>query len=329
MINKVFKVFKSVVIWTFPVVVLTCLLGKDHLILGTLLNLFRWIYFIVGLIFLYLSVIHKISKYLQIFISFVLAMLAFEQIWFKFFEENLNSSETESIVSLMTYNVYFKNASPNSTIANIVKHKPAILLVQELTPKMKEQLDNSIGNFYPYAKTLALNGTHGMGIYSKHRILSNQYLRNSRNLPFAQVVEMEIGSKNIRIINAHLASPAIAVENPDNFVSLLFSNQELRAKQIAEINSLITLGEFDAQFLIGDLNTLKYEPLFRAIKKDWVNLYEISGEGFGFNFPNSSKIIPILTLDYILVRGNLKGIETSVVEGGGSDHLAIFGKVEL
>lgn len=249
--------------------------------------------------------------------------------WNKFGEQTLVNSGRQAQVSLMTYNLFFQNKNPDSSIQNIKEANPDILVVQELTPKMEVNLNNSIGKNYPYKNTLALRGTHGIGLYSKHPILSNQLLKNDGNLPFAQVIEMKLNSKKIQLINVHFASPAIAVENPQNFLTLLASNYDLRERQLQKIHTLMEQGAFDVQILIGDLNTTKYEPLYRKLKTDWVDLFDISGIGSGLSFPNSSNTRPMFTLDYIFLRGNLNGIEAKVIQGGSSDHLAVIGKVEM
>ncbi|MEM7549271.1 MAG: endonuclease/exonuclease/phosphatase family protein [Bacteroidota bacterium] len=229
----------------------------------------------------------------------------------------------------MTYNLFFKNRSPSSSLTIIKESNPDILLVQELIPSWEKRLNNSIGKDYPYRKTLPLRGTHGIGIYSKYPILANHFLKNESSLPFAQIVEVKIGIKRIQLVNTHLASPAIAIENPDNFLSLFASNYRKRISQLQKINSLTRKKEFNVQIMAGDLNTTRYEPLFRNIESEWVDLFSISGIGSQENFPNSSKTNPLLALDYIFARGALNSIETQVIEGGGSDHLAIIGKIEI
>jgi endonuclease/exonuclease/phosphatase family metal-dependent hydrolase len=83
------------------------------------------------------------------------------------------------------------------------------------------------------------------------------------------------------------------------------------------------------QLLVGDLNTTRHEPLFREIKTEWVDLYDQAGNGWGLNFPHSEKLNPVFTLDYIFGRGLLEALELRVVEDGGSDHLAIAGKIKI
>ena len=90
-----------------------------------------------------------------------------------------------------------------------------------------------------------------------------------------------------------------------------------------------TKSDFDCQFLVGDLNTIEFEPIFRELTYDWVDLFDKSGSGFGLNFPNSGKTEPLIRLDYIMATGEVLEISSKVIEGGASDHLAVLAKVKL
>ena len=168
-------------------------------------------------------------------------------------------------------------------------------------------------------------------IYSKHKISNQYFLNNSNNKPFAQIVSMVIKGKSIQLINTHLASPAIAVENRDQFFSLYSTKYKLRKQQIIELNKVAYNGDnkHDCQLLIGDLNTLNYEPIFKRLKFKWVNSNNEVLRWMKFNFPHSAKSPPIVTLDYILGRGKMKFLDSEIIEGGSSDHLAIIAKLKI
>ena len=329
--KKKLNLFLKILITAFLTVVLLTVLGRNHFFLGTVLVIGRWLLLILGVVFIYFTKKRVTPKWLRVSVIVSVLMISIEFGWVKIHEHRLKSTEAEIELSLMTYNLFFKNKSPNSIIARIKDSNPDILVVQELTPKWKIDLDNSIGASYLYKKLIPLHGTHGIGIYSKHPISNHQILNNDNNLPFAQIIELKIGNKDIQLINAHLASPAKAVENPESFFEFYRINYKIIEQQIIVLNKLAieSKDQFDAQVLIGDLNTTPYEPLFREMKNEWTNLNASVGSRFNFNFPNSSRIIPFLTLDYIMLRGNVKCLETKIVEGGSSDHLALTGLVKI
>lgn len=330
MVRNLSRFFKALIV-VLVVVTILLLLGRDHFVLGTGLIMFRWILVGLFLILLYLTY-RRITPigYRAVLIA-ALFTLFVEYGWNRLTEKSLSGATFETEVSVMTYNVFFRNSIPARSLKVIENFAPDILLVQELTPAWKEELDKAFAGRYPYTRIKATEGTHGIGIYSKYPILRSEVLNNSSGRPFAQVLELKIGSKKVQLINAHLASPAVAVEDPDNFMHHYRSNYDVRYEQLQEINRVASAKAhaFDAQMVVGDLNTTTFEPIYRDFKKSWVNLYEEAGQGSGFSFPNTSKMAPILSLDYIFGRGLLEGIEVSVIGGGSSDHLAVGGKIRI
>ncbi|MEH0152737.1 endonuclease/exonuclease/phosphatase family protein [Limibacter armeniacum] len=305
------------------------LLGRDHYLLGTSLIIFRWAIVLIGIIILYR--IFKITtlKILRGVLFFVLLLLLVESLWYSFSQPAL-ANVTEGVeLEMMTYNVFFRNKNPLAVIRQITKRNPEILVLQEVTPKWKKTLSEQLSRVYPYNAIYIQDGTHGIACFSKYPILSDKLLLNSNQLPFAQVLDISIKDKRLQLFNVHLASPAVAVEHPDKFMELYKANYELRKTQLDEIMRLakISRNKTDAQVLIGDLNTMSFEPLYRDLNAEWVNLYSEKGEGWGLNFPNLAKVQPFVTLDYIFIRGQLQAVGAEVISGGSSDHLPVTGRV--
>jgi len=72
----------------------------------------------------------------------------------------------------------------------------------------------------------------------------------------------------MQVINTHLASPAVSVENKENFISLYHANYKMRKEQIKRIEQEVVenADNYNCQLLIGDLNTTEYEPVFKSLK---------------------------------------------------------------
>jgi len=262
--------------------------------------------------------------------SIILGVLFLFEIGFTVYSNsNVVSNDLDKEIKVMTYNLFFKNKNQDQSISIIKEANPDILVVQELTPIWASQLEKHLGETYKYKLTKPLKGTHGIGIYSKHKIRNQNFMNNSANKPFAQIVNLTIEDKSIQLINTHLASPAVAVENKDKFFSLFAENYQIRKEQIIKLNKLAENQKYDCQLLVGDLNTLHSEPIFKRLKLKWINSNNGLLRWMKFNFPHSSKIMPMVTLDYTLGRGKLKFIESKVMKGGSSDHLAIMTKLKI
>ena len=287
--------------------------------------------FIQILILIFAFKNYRNSRFLKV-ISIFLIFLFLAEICFSIYSKlNTRSSGVTTEIKVMTYNFFFENRIHNQSIMNINKANPDILFVQELTPKSALALERKLENGFQYKMVNPLKGTHGIGIFSKHKLGSQKLVNNSAHKPYAQIVETKIEGKKIQLINTHLASPAIAVENRDNFFSLFTQNYQLRKKQIAELNKLAESNDhkYDCQLLVGDLNTLHSEPIFKRLKFKWTNSNNGLLRWMKFNFPNTSKLFPFVTLDYIMGRGQVKFKKSEVIDGAGSDHHAIMATIKL
>ncbi|MCI5055644.1 MAG: endonuclease/exonuclease/phosphatase family protein [Flavobacteriales bacterium] len=230
-------------------------------------------------------------------------------------------------VLAVNYNVFFKNKDKAALVDKITQQNADILTIQELTPEWERFLKLKLN--YPYFKGLALRGTHGIGIFSRFPLSNVEYVYNNSKLPIAQIVDLNVNGTVCCIANAHLASPAIAVENPDRFFSLIRDNYQLRKSQYAKIQNRINARSAQAKLLIGDLNTTCFEPLYNQIKMYWNDGNSFPRLSIKRNFPNSNKFPPLFTLDYILSAGNTELSKYEVIPGGSSDHLGIRARVKL
>lgn len=321
--------------WTLIIASLLVLVGQWNYWLGTALHAGRWWLVGVGGLFAYFAWKNKASqraRLLGLTIALLFVEWGFHTIQYEGLQyEGLNGVEDNAkTVSLMSYNVYFKNQSPQLAIKLIQEQQPDVLLIQELTPSWHQQLVSRLGNQYPYQIAKPLKGTHGIGIYSKYRISNVEYLNNSSRLPIAQMVTLHVNGKKVLLTNLHLASPARAVEHPERFFEYMESNAHLRVAQWEKLVNKLASKKLRDQLIIGDANTLPYEPLYRTIRKSYADLHSKAGQGWGWTFPNTARIpFPFLRLDYALAKGKIKAHEMNVLEGGSSDHLPIYLQVEL
>lgn len=333
MIKALSKFIFNVFLISIILITITILIGRNHFLLGSILNFSR----ILLIIIFTILITFTIKKKIKIICGILLILLTLD-----FLIVNINYERgryldylqsTEFInneITLLTYNLYFKNRNPLASIKEIKKVNPDLLIVQELTPKWKEIIKSNLTE-YKHKSIKPLRGTHGLGIYSKYPIKDVKFINNSKGLPIAQIAVIQIKKDQIELCNVHLVSPAIAVENPDRFWEHYSINYQNRKKQFRKLNKYLSSNKgIKKQILIGDLNTIHYEPLYNEIRNDWIDLFTEQGKGSRYSFPNSSKYpFPFLTLDYIFIKGEVSGIKSKVVKGGSSDHLGVMGIIEI
>ena len=304
--------------------------GRNHFLLGSALGFGKWI-----LLFLLLWIVWRrrktIHRRINILLIAALSLIGFEVSLTNFQEINLHfAPEAKKEVSIITYNLFFKNRYPDNIINEIKAEDADILTLQEVTPTWKKHLQK-IAKKYPYRKEYLHKRTKGLAIYSKYPIKSHEFFYFNDKRPIGQIAEIEVGEKRLIINNIHLASPAIAVENPDQFLPLYIQNYNERNAQMKKLRQVLEKKYPDSPKIIaGDLNTMRMEPIYRDLTYYYFDLFQQCGNGMQQNFPNTTKFdFPLITLDYILFRGNIKPVSAKVLPGSSSDHLAVKGIIKI
>ncbi|WNJ16163.1 endonuclease/exonuclease/phosphatase family protein [Pontibacter sp. G13] len=232
-------------------------------------------------------------------------------------------------LTILDYNLFFKNQHKSQIVQEIQAHPADLIVFQEYTPAWEKAL-SSIATQFPYRRTFAHAGSHGLAIYSKYPLHDYELIQVDTLLPFAQVVNIEAGNAHCQLINAHLPSPAVVVENPDRFMKLARGNHLQRRWAYRRIMAQVADRSAAASLMIGDLNTISTEPVFREIKHEWTDCWSRVGSGWGFTFPHTQGIDqPFLRLDYAMIRGAIRPIEMEILPGSSSDHLGIKLQVEI
>ena len=158
--NSMKKAFHNILVITLITAGIVFLIGKNHFILGSLLGLSQVPIIIIGGWILWRrrkKGFGKNHKTLLVIIGLLVLNWSYENIR----RINLKSaSNTENEVSIITYNLYFKNKYHQQIINEIKKTDADILVVQELTNAWDKTLKNEIYGKYKYRKTYVNDATH-------------------------------------------------------------------------------------------------------------------------------------------------------------------------
>jgi len=325
------RLFGSIVNGMIVLSGLAILLGKNHFFLGSIYAILLWpliAYIALKMLIVLRRRKLKKEKYLLIVGALLLLSWAYDHIpridWSR-------AQTSEQSISVLSYNLFFKNQYKQQIVNEIKAHKTDVLLVQELTAAWDAKLRASVYASYKYRKTFINNRTRGIGIFSRHPILSHHLIKNRRGLPIFQICELSVEGKKVVMVNVHMSSPAKVVEDPDApFWPVYQANYAKREAEWQELEDYLVAHFPDhPQIVAGDLNTMKIEGLYRQIRHDWTDTFAKKGEGWSFTFPNAAQVpFPLITLDYILGKG-IKPLEASVLKKGSSDHFAIWSKIAI
>lgn len=276
----------------------------------------------------------KLKK--QLILSLLILAVGYNYVasFYKFSSQE--SSNLEDTFTLMSYNVrlfnlydWIKEDSIPSKIQNfITEEAPSILCFQEY--------DSSAGldfRSYDYKhQTNTSNNKSELAIFSTYKILNSGFINFSNSANSATYADVLIKSDTIRVYNVHLQSSGINpnVESLDKEQSnrllkrlgITFKAQQLQAELVVD-----HVAKSPHKVLMsGDFNNTVYSYVYRVLKGDLVDAFDVSGNGFGrtFNF----RYFPV-RIDFILADERFKVESFQNYSVPYSDHYPILSQFSL
>jgi len=264
--------------------------------------------------------------------------------------------ETEKI-SLLSYNMGFYLMAPyrgknrdsaRLALKNWILNSDAdIKCIQEFAniPNSKEfnvidQLKNR-GLYYALSTDDPNHPRHwrvGTIIISKYPILKHGDILASKN-QFNRIAyaDVKIHSDTIRIVNVHLESMGIRINNTADLVDPDVAKSEAytilrklkvgtfeRSKQIRELSEFIEQSPYRV-ICVGDFNDLPYSYNYRQMKKRMKNAFEESGKGFGFSYNGGT--LKMLRIDNQFYSSGIRSLDFETLRGVNfSDHFPLQGE---
>lgn len=220
-------------------------------------------------------------------------------------------------------------------------YKPDVLCFQEFhhddweRTRVIEQLSNICNTKYYYMLPFwrnYQNGFFGLMIMSRYPIVNKGVLYSDGpySLNKGIFVDLKIGEDTVKIVNVHLQSMSIRLEDSLSHMGLKskikstfekLKKGSLKGKfQVDTVERFIKESTYPI-ILCGDLNSFPYGYSYQKIKKYLKNSFEESGIGFGFTL----NIAPYwVRLDNQFHSLYFKSLDTKVIRDiDNSDHFPI------
>lgn len=298
------------------------LLGRNTYPTGFALDFGRWWYCVVLLLIYWKSSKASWRKACAIALSLLVAEATWSWIW----QAKVQKLETYETLRVATANVYFKNLQAATDVDRLLATDADILCLQEYGYIHQEVFTKR--NAYTYRYRLPKTSPYGCAIYSKYPISQTDVIGGSKTVFL--ICHVDVGEKKVVVVNAHLTSPAIALENKEQMVPLLWKNYQQRKTQLKELEDYLKPYEGLAMVLAGDLNTMPSEALFKHIRHQWVDVHSSTQWDLGYSFPNGfTSPAPITRLDYVMLRGHLMPLNAQIVKSAGSDHHFLLSEIGI
>jgi len=266
-------------------------------------------------------------------------------------------------VKLLTYNVmkfehekaHSKN-KPNQILKYIANSKADIVCIQEYAAMSNGNhlTENDIKNAlksYPHSKILKLKQSKkkeivGMAVFSKFPILSFEEIPFESVYNGAFIVELDINGKRTTLINNHLESNKLSMEERAEYYGLTkeFDSQKFddlttkitkrltpafkeRAEQASIISEYIKNNMNPYIVVCGDFNDTPISYSRHKIKGNLRDAFVDTGRGLGISY-NSHRFL--FRIDYILHSKNIKAYNCTVDKSiRNSDHYPVWTYLQL
>ncbi len=237
-------------------------------------------------------------------------------------------------ITVVSHNVLFDGGDVDATVDALLEIDADLVFLQEVGARRAEVMHVRLGERYPHrAAALSEGRGHGLVTYAKAPLTPLDSWASGRGNVVGQCLR-----ERVVICNVHLTSPSVALDRPGRFFPILLDNERYRRRQLAEIEAT-ALATDGPTLLVGDVNTMAVEPLFRDLRRRWVDAFRHARPvDPGATYPHGShgppnKFMrpgtPFVRPDYVLVSPDVLPLAARTVAGGGSDHRPLVATLEL
>lgn len=266
----------------------------------------------------------------------------------------------ERVLKVLTYNVMafgYKNhtkLSPNKIIQYIVRSDADIVCLQEYAEsKVKKGLTAAkiyeALSMYPYRSVVNISSSRvqriGIAVFSKYPISGSRRVKYDSEYNGSSVHEIDIEGKKLTLINNHLESFKLTMEDRSRYSSFIKSlssdgldelrgafQQKLgpafriRARQAEAVAREVEKAKDGYLLVCGDFNDTPISYAHRTIQGDLADSFVESGRGMGITYNQNFFWFRI---DNILHSRNIRSMNCTVDKVKYSDHYPLWCYIRL
>ncbi len=277
----------------------------------------------------------KVKK--QLLLSLLVLAIGFKYLGSLYKFSSSKDVDEPNNISIMSYNVRLFNLYnwlPDKDIPSkinifIKEQQPDIVSFQEYRTISDIVLDSYA---YKFEHLGGKDDNIGQVIASKFPIVNSgsvEFPNTGNNAIFADILK---GSDTLRIYNIHLESLRISVDMSeiqakDSEVLVKKTSETFKIQQTqAELFLNHTNSSNYKTIITGDFNNTPYSYVYKQIKGELNDAFEMAGNGFGRTF--DFKFFPV-RIDFILSDSSFKVNGFKTFEEKYSDHYPIMAKLSL
>jgi endonuclease/exonuclease/phosphatase (EEP) superfamily protein YafD len=234
-------------------------------------------------------------------------------------------------LSVVSHNLLFRGNSLSESLAGLRDAGADVIALQEVTAGDAERLHEALAATHPHIVTAAHDGPHGFAIFSSLPIDDVTIVRVGSAQPIAQCVTVSTLAGPVPLCNVHLSAPTKALRNfafpPD--LDALQTNAERRTLEWSLVARELDRRGASRAIALGDFNSTEAEPLYRAIRREWVDAFRELHLTYGGTWRRHLTDPPLARIDYVFTRGAIRAERAEVIRRSGSDHLPVAARLLL
>ena len=244
---------------------------------------------------------------------------------------------------VLTVNLQARYAEVQWLLPLIQEHRPDLLVLQEVTTRYADELNQTIGEEYPYWFAAGTDTEHeGTGTWSRLPLAEAESFRLSTWGNELHRVRVSTERGGVWVYNVHLPNPTDPENDDVDRGRLAAARAYDESRRDAELDALVeqVSGLGAPAIVAGDFNLSAGTRAYRRLPSDWRDAFAATGRGFGHTFPTPEhdhegdeprwfKLwFSLLRIDYVFATGGLVPTAAWTDLVFESDHLAVLADIE-
>lgn len=280
-----------------------------HYPLLSIMGLFFPLFLVINFLFLFFWLLFKVRYALIPFAGFLLCYVPIR----KYMPINPSEDIPKDAIKVLSYNTLSfaygatEEGEVNPIVEYVKEQQADIVCLQEATPSLStwQQIDSLLCPDYAYVDTITHpNGNNGMMVLSKYPILRKERIPYESNGNLSAAFFLRIQGKEVILINNHLETTGLSIEERQKFKSLVKGHLETdtaeqtsklllqklaestkkRAPQAEAVAKFIREHKGASILLCGDFNDGPISYAHRTVAKELTDCYVESGNGPGISY---------------------------------------------
>jgi endonuclease/exonuclease/phosphatase (EEP) superfamily protein YafD len=218
-----------------------------------------------------------------------------------------------------TFNIYFPAADDAETVAAVGETAADVVLLQEVSPRWQQVLEERYSVTYPYRLFAPAGGAGGLGVLSRFPLVDEGLLAAAIRHP-AWLVGVHTPAGELHVLNVHLRSSRRPGEP---LLPGLFS---MSSDHEREIRTFLGAARVAPQIVAGDFNEgPRGGAVSWLVQHGFVDALEQHAPGAS-TFRTLGGLYSS-TLDHVLIGAELRATDAWVLERGNSDHWPVVARL--